>query len=346
MVDVTEGQRSRPRSAVALPGVRRRPGRPVAIGVSAGVMAVIAAMTSPASATAASSVVSVTSASAATSAATSASAVRSASSASAATSGDNLTLTATPTTLNVLAAPCGGRNVDVAVRNDSSQPTYADILLTADSPLSATPDVISSYLPAGYTLHTPVQVSAPLGSADSDAKVTVKAGRTGRGPKITVPVVVKTPPSGPGADLAIAATVSASSSHANFPACGAIDGNSNSDDWQTATGWNDGTSRVFPDWLAVTFAQPHQVSRVDLHTLNSTRYPAPRYGLRDWDVQVWDTGANGGSGDWRTVASVRGNTAGVVSSTFDQVSTTAVRIFVIASNDSTYSRIVEFEVYE
>jgi hypothetical protein len=331
VVDVTEGQRSGARSAVALPGVRRRwrRRRPVAVGVSAAAaaMAVVAAMTSPASATAAPS--------------------RAAE--SAVQAGDNLTLTATPTTLNVLAAPCGGRNVDVAVRNDSSQPTYADVLLTADSPLSATPDVISSYLPAGYTLHTPVQVSAPSGSADSDAKVTIKAGRTGRGPQITVPVVVKAPPSGPGANLAIAATVSASSSHANFPACGAIDGNSNSDDWQVATGWNDGTSRVFPDWLAVTFAQPHQVSRVDLHTLNSTRYPAPRYGLRDWDVQVWDAGASGGSGgsgEWHTVAGVRGNTAGVVSSTFDPVSTTSVRVFVIASNDSTYSRIVELEVYE
>ncbi|SFG47490.1 hypothetical protein SAMN05421678_10699 [Actinopolymorpha cephalotaxi] len=236
--------------------------------------------------------------------------------------------------------------VDVAVRNDSSQPTYADVLLTADAPVRTTPDVISSYLPAGYTLHTPVQVSAPLGSADSDAKVTIKAGRTGRGPQISVPVVVKAPPSGPGANLALAASVSASSSHANFKACGAIDGNSNSDDWQTATGWNDGTSRVFPDWLAVTFAQAHQVSRVEMNTLNSTRYTAARYGLRDWDVQVWDAGANGGSGDWRTVASVRGNTAGVVNSTFDPVSTTAVRIFVIASNDSTYSRIVELGVYE
>ncbi|GAA2756096.1 hypothetical protein GCM10009872_14560 [Actinopolymorpha rutila] len=255
-------------------------------------------------------------------------------------------MTATPNTLQILAVPCGARMVDVAVRNDASQPTYADVLLTPDAPLKASPDVISSYLPAGYTLHTPVQVSAPLGSTDSDAQIIVKAGRTGRGSQISVPVVVKAAPSGPGANLAISSTVSASSTHPNFKACGAIDGDSNSDHWQTTTGWNDGTSRVFPDWLAVTFAQPHQVSRVDMRTLNSTRYPATRYGLRDWDVQVWDAGANGGSGDWRTVASVRGNTTGVVSSTFDPVSTTAVRIFIIASNDATYSRIVELEVYE
>ncbi|MGW0228395.1 galactose-binding domain-containing protein [Actinopolymorpha singaporensis] len=259
---------------------------------------------------------------------------------------DNLTLTATPSALQILAVPCGARTVDVAVRNDSSQATYADILLYPDAPLSASPDVISSYLPAGYTLHTPVLVSAPLGSSDADAQITVKAGRTGRGSQISVPVVVKAAPSGPGANLAISSTVSASSTHANFRACGAIDGNSNSADWQTATGWNDGSSRVFPDWLAVTFAQTHQVSRVDMYTLNSTRYPATRYGLRDWDVQVWDAGANGGSGDWRTVASVRGNATGLVSSTFDPVSTTAVRVLVIASNDATYSRIVELEVYQ
>ncbi|MET9022370.1 discoidin domain-containing protein [Actinopolymorpha sp. NPDC004070] len=260
--------------------------------------------------------------------------------------GDNLTLTATPTTLNVLAAPCGGRKVDVAVRNDSSQPTYADVLLTAEAPLRVTPDVISSYLPVGYTLHTPVQVSAPLGSVDSDAKVTIRAGRTGRGPQISVPVVVKAPPSGPGANLALSATVSASSSHANFPACGAIDGDNNPEDWLVATGWNDATRLIFPDWLAATFTQPHQVSRVDLYSLGTARYPADRNALRDWDVQVWDAGANAGSGDWRTVASVRGNTVAMVSSTFDPVSTTAVRILALASNDATYSRIVELEIYE
>jgi hypothetical protein len=125
-----------------------------------------------------------------------------------------------------------------------------------------------------------------------------------------------------------------------YPACGATDGDHDSAHWATTTGWNDGTRGLFPDWLQVTFSQPETVSRVDLYTLDSTRYPAARYGLRDWDVQV-DSG-----GQWTTVAQVRGNTAGLVSSAFAPVRTSGVRILALASNEGlTYSRVVELEVY-
>jgi hypothetical protein len=41
----------------------------------------------------------------------------------------------------------------------------------------------------------------------------------------------------------------------------------------------------------VTFDQPQAVGRVDLYTLDSAKYPANRYGLRDWDVQAQVGGA-------------------------------------------------------
>lgn len=81
------------------------------------------------------------------------------------------------------------------------------------------------------------------------------------------------------------------------------------------------------------------VSRVDLHTLDSAREPAARFGLRDWDVQVRV------SGEWRTVDEVRANSVGVVSSEFAPVAADAVRIVGLASNNGDYSRIVELEVY-
>ncbi len=252
---------------------------------------------------------------------------------------DDVSLSATPAALNILAAPCGPRNVDVGVRNDSSAPGYADVLIAPDVPLTVSPDLISSYLPAGYQLVVPVKVSAPVGTAGGDYDVRFDVGRTGGGTTLTVPVSVQPPPSGPGANLSLGATITASSSHASFSACGAADGNANQDDWELVTGWNDGTPTVFPDWLAAEFAQPEAVGRVDVHTLGSTRYPTTRFGLKDWDVQVL------AGGEWRTVASVRGNTAAVVSSTFDPVTTSAVRVLAIASYDARYSRLVELEIY-
>jgi hypothetical protein len=135
--------------------------------------------------------------------------------------------------------------------------------------------------------------------------------------------------------------VKASSTHGNFAACGAVDGNTDSADWDTLTGWNDGTSRVWPDTYTVDFGGPQPIDRVVLYTLDSARYPASRYGLRDFDVQVLR------DGDWTTVQSVRGNTQGKVDLALDPpVSTTSVRVVTLASNSADYSRIVELEVYQ
>jgi hypothetical protein len=254
---------------------------------------------------------------------------------------DGIRLSATPSSLQVLAAPCGARSLDVGVRNERSTPVYADVLVTPDPPLTVSPEVISSYLPTGYELEVPVTVTAHAGGQDVDSRITLAVGRTGNGERVTVPVTVTNPPQGPGANLALAASVTASSFHGTFPPCGAIDGNANQNDWEVATGWNDGTATVFPDWLAVEFDNPHDVGKVVVHTLDSTRYPGARYGLKDWDVQVL-----GGDGSWQTVDSIRGNTTAPITSTFTPVATTAVRILALASNDARYSRILELQVYE
>lgn len=251
----------------------------------------------------------------------------------------NLTLTVQPASLRIMASPCGWKMLDVAIHNTATTGVYVDVLFLPGVPVKVVPNVVSSYLPAGYTLHAPVRVSAPLGSAAGSVSLVVRAGRTGTGPSVTVPVTVTTPPTGSGANIAPRASASASSTHSGFTPCGALDGNTNSNDWLVATGWNDGTAQVFPDWFDATFNQSYLVSRVVVRTLNSTRYPATRYGLRDWDVQVRADNA------WRTVASVRGNTAGVVTSRFAQVRTTAVRIAVRDTNDHMYSRIIELEIY-
>ncbi|QNE19459.1 discoidin domain-containing protein [Kribbella qitaiheensis] len=135
--------------------------------------------------------------------------------------------------------------------------------------------------------------------------------------------------------------MTASSDHLPvYPACGAVDGDRDSEHWAKSTGWNDATKGNFPDWLQLTFDQPETAGRVNLYTLNSKQYPAASYGLKDWDIQAKVGGA------WQTVASVRNNQSGLTSTTFTPTTTTALRVLTLTSNEGpTYSRIVELEAY-
>lgn len=250
-----------------------------------------------------------------------------------------ITLTVAPGPLDVLAAPCGIRSLEIGIANSASSGAYVDVFITPDRPLVTSHDVISTYVPPGDDVVVRAEVSAPIGSAAGTYEVAVRAGA--RGPRAKSSVAVTPKPSGPGANLALGGPVTASSTHGNFSVCGAVDGNTDSADWDTLTGWNDGTSRVWPDTYTAEFGGPQPISRVALYTLDSARYPAARYGLRDFDVQVLRDGT------WTTVSSVRGNTLGLVDLTFDPpVTTTSVRIVTLASNSGDYSRIVELEAYQ
>ncbi|HEY3504353.1 MAG TPA: family 78 glycoside hydrolase catalytic domain [Actinocatenispora sp.] len=136
------------------------------------------------------------------------------------------------------------------------------------------------------------------------------------------------------------ATMESSSDHNGSAASFTNDGNTDSAYWHNGVGgWNDGTSKKFPDTLTARWTHPVSLTRVVMYTLDSKPYPASATGLRDYDVQVAD-----GDG-WRTVASVRGNTVGRVESRFAAVSTTALRLSILDTNDHSYSRVVELEAY-
>jgi hypothetical protein len=240
-------------------------------------------------------------------------------------------------TVQVLAAPCGSRPMDITIGNTSTVGVYADVFIVPSAPVRTSHDLISTYVPPQESVVVRTQVSAPSDALGGTYSVVARSGTSGPSDSSAVTVVER--PGGPSRNLAFGGPVSASSTHGNFTVCGAADGNRSSDDWSTSTGWNDGTSRVFPDWYAASFAQPESVSRVVVYTLGSTRYPSAQFGLRDWDVQVLE------GSTWRTVASVRGNTSATVTSTFTPVVTSSVRILALASNDANYSRIVELEIY-
>jgi len=249
----------------------------------------------------------------------------------------SLTVATDVTQVAVTPVPCSKAGFELRFGNTGKTAVYADAFLEAGTPLTLSRKLVSSYLPPGYTLKVPIAVNAPRGTAPGDYSIQIKAGDQ----KVTLPVHVGEPPTDTTGNLARYMPVPPSSEPLpNYPACGAVDGDRDSEHWAKTTGWNDATKGNFPDWLQVTFDQPQTVGRVDLYTLNSRQYPAAGYGLKDWDVQAMVGGA------WQTVAEVRGNVAGLTSSTFTPVAATAVRIRTLASNEGpTYSRVVEVEVY-
>lgn len=244
-----------------------------------------------------------------------------------------------PEQLSVVGLPCLPGTLDLTMTNTGKQDRYADLTLQPTGPLQLSRTLFSSWLPAvdpDQPVSAPVEVRVPRDARPGSYKIGVEVDRT----RVTVPVTVEPlPPKGTGDNLVLGEQATASSTHGNFTLCGAVDGDKDSEHWDTLTGWNDGTRAAFPDTYDVALSTPAAVGRVELYTLDSAKYPAKTNGLKDWDVQVQVDGA------WQTVAQVRGNTAGHVTSTFAPVQADAVRILCLDGNDHTYSRIVELEAY-
>lgn len=249
-------------------------------------------------------------------------------------------VSASPERLDVVGLPCLPGELTLTMINTGSESRYADLFLDPTGPLQLSRDIFSSWLPAAdpdQPVSAPVEVRVPRNADPGDYAIALRLDRA----RLDVPVRVQPlPAKDPGSNVALGEQAAASSTHGNFELCGAVDGDADSEHWDTLTGWNDGTRAAFPDTYDVALAEPTMINKVVLATLDSSRYPAKSVGLRDWDVQV-----RSGDGDWRTVAEVRGNVAGRVTSTFDPVRADDVRILCRAGNDNTYSRIVELEVY-
>jgi len=244
-----------------------------------------------------------------------------------------------PEQLSVVGLPCFPGLLNLTMTNTGSQDRYADLTLDPTGPLQLSRTLFSSWLPAldpDQPVSAPVEVRVPRDAKPGSYTIGVEVDRK----RVTVPVTVTPlPPKGPGDNLALGEQATASSTHGNFTLCGAVDGDKDSEHWDTLTGWNDGTRAAFPDTYDVALSTPATINRVELYTLDSAKYPAHVNGLKDWDVQVKS------GGTWQTVAQVRGNTVGHVTSTFTPVQADAVRILCLDGNDHTYSRIVELEVY-
>jgi hypothetical protein len=239
--------------------------------------------------------------------------------------------------LNIATGQCAGAPITVRLTNPGKNAVYTDATLSAPRGLVLQRTMISTYLPAGYTAAVPIPVMAPLGTKPGGYQFTISAGKSVAGASITV---TATTPDTSGNLARSASKITASTVHAGYPVCGAVDGDTDSAHWSTTTGWNDGNSGIWPDWFELQWDSQQTVGHVTLYALNSTKYPAARYGMKDWDIQTFADGA------WKTIASVRGNTQGVVDTTFAPVKTTALRVLLLACNGANdYSRIVELQAY-
>ncbi|MFG1704286.1 discoidin domain-containing protein [Nonomuraea sp. M3C6] len=241
-----------------------------------------------------------------------------------------------------LVAPLGvdpacPAKIDIGMRSDAKKAAYATMNVEIDQPLSASRSMLSSYLPPGYELGAKLLVAVPPDAKEGEYGLRLRTSAQ----TLSVPVeVVPVDRLDNGGNLALRRPVTASSQHtnANYPPCSIADGDRSSNGWAGGNGWNDATGRAWPDTVAIALGSPRQVSRVDLYTLDTERYPAATFGLRDWDVQAQV------SGQWQTVAQVRGNTAGNARSDFTPVTADAVRIVALASNGANdYTRIIEVE---
>lgn len=244
---------------------------------------------------------------------------------------------ADPATLDIATGQCAGKTLTVQLTNNGEKAVYADATLSAPTALTLQRTLISTYLPAGYTSKIPIPVSAPLGAAPGTYDIKIKTANS----TATVPVTVTATVPDDSGDLARSASkITASSSHSGYLVCGAVDGDTDSEHWGTTTGWNDGNSGIWPDWFELQWDTAQTIDHVTLYTLNSTKYPADRYGLKDWDIQTFT------DGQWQTIASVRGNTQPSVTTTFTPVHTTELRVQTLAGNGANdYSRIIELQAF-
>lgn len=147
------------------------------------------------------------------------------------------------------------------------------------------------------------------------------------------------------------ATVSVSSTYSpGYSAGKAIDG-SRKGTWGNGGGWNDATSRNFPDWIQVDLNAAKNIGEIDVFTLqdNYTNPVDPTesmtfsaYGNTSFEVQYWS------GTSWAAVPGgiITGNNKVWRRIIFTPITTSKIRVLVNGSADGVYSRVAEIEAYE
>jgi hypothetical protein len=224
---------------------------------------------------------------------------------------------------------CVATRLHATVTNFGRREVSGDLTASGPAGVSVTPASTPLRVPAADQVSVPLDVETDAGEpVDGDLYVAFGSQH------VSVPVSTVADP-----NLARGATVTASSTNSRFDPARLVDGGTDSAQWDAGDGWNDDTAGVFPDLVTLALPCARSVGRVVVDTLNSGQFPAGRFGVKDYDVQV-RTG-----GQWQTVDEVRGNTRGSVESQFGPVVADRLRVVIRASNDGAYSRLMEIAAY-
>lgn len=152
-------------------------------------------------------------------------------------------------------------------------------------------------------------------------------------------------PPDPAVNIAPVATVTASSVNVYVSNTARVTLDPLPANWGWGTdGWNDATENTFPDWLQLQWPQAVSVVGVEVlgltASLGYTYDPtvSSGYALSQFEIQVWVNNA------WVGIQSVSGNNRAYVRRDFSTVITDRLRIYITASVDASWSRIVQLRV--
>jgi hypothetical protein len=141
-------------------------------------------------------------------------------------------------------------------------------------------------------------------------------------------------------NIAPLATGDVSSVYGTYSSAGL---NNNAYTWADTDAWCSSEVQAEPQWATLTWSTAVTFDEVSVYHIGSARPEFASLNTSDYTIQTWD------GADWVTQASVVGNTAGVVSSTFAPVTTTALRLYITKAaqqdgGDYDMARIMEVTV--
>lgn len=133
------------------------------------------------------------------------------------------------------------------------------------------------------------------------------------------------------------ATVTASSELGGHPASTVINGITDSALWAGGEGWSDNTASTFPDTLTIDFGRIRNLEKIVIYTLE----PAATNGIRDYTLTL-DNGTTS-----KTVATVTGNTQGVITHLIPTTAARSITLSISGTNAADgYSKVLEIQAYE
>ena len=140
------------------------------------------------------------------------------------------------------------------------------------------------------------------------------------------------------------ATVDASQSVPNHRAGEVIDGDTTSETWDEGSGWGSSLEHLRTSdlnkrpYISVTLAKPIDIRKIVMWTIDSEKYPAPQFGLKDYRIEYWH-GTGWGlipSGDTKDKQyTARNNTKGKRTHDIRQrLIASKIRLVPVSSNDT------------